>query len=261
MTLHVEVRGEGPALLLIPGGAGDAATFTRLADEMAGERTVVTWDRRGFSRSPIAEEELPRRYELDVEDAAGLIDRYGGGRADILGSSSGGIVALGLVERHPGKGGVVIAHEPPLTAMVEDGGEIRHGFDGVVELQERAGTEAAMRRFGEVAGLGYRELPPLEQLPPAMRELLGRLAGNGRFFVEQELRRYTAVAPDLDAVRGRVVIAAGERSGAQFPARAARGLAARLGATVVEFPGDHDGYVEFPVEFAKRLREVLSRAT
>ena len=261
MTLHVEVRGEGPALLLIPGGAGDAGTFERLADEFAGERTVVTYDRRGFSRSPIAEEDLPRRYELDVEDAAGLIDQYGGGRADILGSSSGGIVALGLVAQYPNKTGVVVAHEPPLTAMVDDGDVIRAGFDDVVEVQRRAGTEAAMRRFGEVTGLGSRELPPVELLPPPVRELLGRLAGNGAFFIEQELRRYTAVAPDLAAVRGRVVVAAGERSAEQFPARAARGLAARLGTTVVEFPGEHDGYVEFPAEFAKRLREVLSPGT
>jgi pimeloyl-ACP methyl ester carboxylesterase len=261
MTLHVEVRGAGPALLLIPGGAGDAATFARLGDEMAAERTVVTYDRRGFSRSPIAEQDRPRRYELDVEDAAGLIDQYGGGRADILGSSSGGIIALGLITKYPDKAGIVVAHEPPLTAMVDDGEVIRAGFDEVVETGRRDGAEAAMRRFGEVTGLGFRELPPIELLPPPMRELLGRLAGNGTFFVEQELRRYTAIAPDLDAVRGRVVVAAGDRSAAQFPARAARGLAARLGTAVVEFPGDHDGYVEHPAEFARRLREVLSPGT
>ncbi|MFD0576401.1 alpha/beta fold hydrolase [Dactylosporangium darangshiense] len=93
-----------------------------------------------------------------------------------------------------------------------------------------------------------------------MRELLRRLAGNAGFFVEQELRRYTAVEPDLEAVRGRVVVAAGDRSGEQFPARAARGLADRLGTTAVTFPGEHVGYLEYPAEFAEKLREVFSRA-
>ncbi|GAA4252238.1 alpha/beta hydrolase [Dactylosporangium darangshiense] len=260
--MHVEVfgKGSGPALLLIPGGAGDAGTFGRLAAEFAGERTVITYDRRGFSRSPIDEADLPRRYDIDVEDAARLIDEHGGGRADVLGSSSGGIIALGLVARHPGKAGAVVAHEPPLTAMVGDGETIRKGFDDVVEVLRRDGAEAAMRHFGEVTGLGHREPPPLELLPEPVRELLRRLAGNAGFFVEQELRRYTAVEPDLEAVRGRVVVAAGDRSGEQFPARAARGLADRLGTTAVTFPGEHVGYLEYPAEFAEKLREVFSRA-
>jgi pimeloyl-ACP methyl ester carboxylesterase len=259
MALHVEVRGRGPALLLIPGGAGDAATFARLAQELTGERTVIMYDRRGFSRSPITAAEQPRRYDLDVEDAAALIDEHAGGRADVLGSSSGAIVALGLVARHAGRTRAVVVHEPPLTAMVEDGAAIRAGFDDVVEVARREGAEAGMRRFAEVTGLPRRPLPPLEALPPPVRELLARLAGNGPFFIEQELRRYTAVAPDLAAVRGRVVVAVGEASGQQFPARAGRGLAARLGTTAVEFPGDHDGYVELPVEFADRLRKVLDQ--
>ncbi|MEU7874060.1 alpha/beta fold hydrolase [Dactylosporangium sp. NPDC049140] len=252
MTLHVEVSGSGPALLLIPGGAGDAATFGRLGPELCGERTIVAYDRRGFSRSGAPARE--RRFEVDVDDAARLIEMHGGGRADVFGSSSGAIVALGLAERFPGRVRRVVAHEPPLTAMVDDEAGLRAGFDDVVAVFRRSGAEAGMRRFGEVTGLGYRE-PPRAALPPAATEVLDRIAGNVPFWMEEELRQYTAIVPG--PVAAGVVVAAGE-AGEPFPARAARGLAARLGTAAVVFPGGHDGYAERPAEFAARLLEVLA---
>ena len=49
--LYHEVRGSGPALL-ITGGTGDAGEWANLAPTLAEECTVVTYDRRGMSRSP-----------------------------------------------------------------------------------------------------------------------------------------------------------------------------------------------------------------
>jgi pimeloyl-ACP methyl ester carboxylesterase len=258
VSMHVEVRGNGPALVFIAGGAGDAATFGRVGPELAGERTIVTYDRRGFSRSPAGDLELSRRYDADVEDAARIIDDRAGGRADVFGSSSGAIVGLGLVARYPEKVRRLVAHEPPLTAMVGDAAVVRAGFDDVVALYRHAGPAAAMRRFGEVAGLGPAELPPRGALPAAVVEVLDRLDANVPFWIEEELRQYTGIVPDLALLDARVVVAVGDASGEQFPARAGRGLATRLGATAVEFPGGHDGYVERPAEFAVRLRKVLA---
>ncbi len=47
-----EVQGSGPALLFITGGTGDAGEWSHVAPVLAQEFTVVTYDRRGFSRSP-----------------------------------------------------------------------------------------------------------------------------------------------------------------------------------------------------------------
>ena len=49
--LHHEVRGSGPAVLLIPGATGDAGHFTRTAERLANEFTVITYDRRGRGES------------------------------------------------------------------------------------------------------------------------------------------------------------------------------------------------------------------
>jgi pimeloyl-ACP methyl ester carboxylesterase len=51
--LHYRVRGTGPLLILLAGGDGDAESFDGLADLLVDHFTVVTYDRRGLSRSVI----------------------------------------------------------------------------------------------------------------------------------------------------------------------------------------------------------------
>ena len=47
-VLYYEKKGNGPALLFIAGSTGDAGNFTRAADLLADEFTVVTYDRRAI---------------------------------------------------------------------------------------------------------------------------------------------------------------------------------------------------------------------
>jgi acetyltransferase/esterase len=51
--LYYEVRGGGPLLVLVPGAKGEADTYQHLAKELSGRYRVVTYDRRGFSRSTL----------------------------------------------------------------------------------------------------------------------------------------------------------------------------------------------------------------
>ena len=50
-SLYYERQGSGPPVLFIAGSTGDAGNFSRTADLLADEFTVVTYDRRGNSRS------------------------------------------------------------------------------------------------------------------------------------------------------------------------------------------------------------------
>ena len=61
--LYHEIRGTGPAVLLIMGASGDGGHFDVLAELLADEFTVVTYDRRGNGRSevPAGWERCPRR--------------------------------------------------------------------------------------------------------------------------------------------------------------------------------------------------------
>ncbi|MBE1561988.1 alpha/beta fold hydrolase [Nonomuraea africana] len=70
-----EVRGRGPLLLLIPGGAGDAASFDGVADDLAADYTVASYDPRGLSRSPLDDPEAPQRVSQHADDAFRLLER------------------------------------------------------------------------------------------------------------------------------------------------------------------------------------------
>jgi pimeloyl-ACP methyl ester carboxylesterase len=51
--LSYEVEGSGPLLILIPGAAGVGEVFHQVARELSARYHVVTYDRRGFSRSQL----------------------------------------------------------------------------------------------------------------------------------------------------------------------------------------------------------------
>src|SRR3954447_14877381 len=51
--LYYETRGDGPPVLLIMGATGDGGHFDALADLLADEFTVISYDRRGNGRSPV----------------------------------------------------------------------------------------------------------------------------------------------------------------------------------------------------------------
>ena len=52
-TLFYRVRGTGPLLLILAGGHGDADATDAICEQLIDRYTVVTYDRRGLSRSTI----------------------------------------------------------------------------------------------------------------------------------------------------------------------------------------------------------------
>ena len=264
-TLYYEVRGSGPILLLIPGGNGDGDAYQSLATQLAERYAVITYDRRGFSRSllddPPADPE--RRLAADVDDAARLLAQVADGPSYVFGSSSGGIVALELLAERPERIQTLIAHEPPLVTLLPDAAQQLTFLDGVYATYRRLGVDSAMKEFFIGAGLGSRPTPaPSLPASPPVAEVLSRAKINRAFWLEYELRQYPRVAPKmaaLQAVRSRLVLAGGSDSREYFPYRPNTLLAERLGVELVDFPGGHVGYSTHPSEFAKQMVSVLDR--
>ncbi|MCZ9345548.1 alpha/beta fold hydrolase, partial [Streptomyces sp. TRM76130] len=97
-NLHYEVRGRGPLLLLIPGGTGGTATFDGIADALATEHTVATYDPRGMSRSALDDPEAEQRVDEHADDAFRMLELLSPGEpARVFGTSSGAIVAVHLL--------------------------------------------------------------------------------------------------------------------------------------------------------------------
>jgi len=105
-------------------------------------------------------------------------------------------------------------------------------------------------------GVHYEDREPGVELPQASSE---EAANADAFFkyTFPAVRRYRLDFAALAAARTRIILAGGRQGRAYRAYRGAVAVAERLGTTVVEFPGDHMGYMTHPKAFAARLREVL----
>lgn len=108
--------GSGPTVVIVNGALSTAADAGGLASALTEAGFLaVTWDRRARGSSGDAPGSLPER---EVEDLAEVIDAAGG-RASVLGHSSGAVLALYAASR-----GVPIEalflSEPPLQFGVDE---------------------------------------------------------------------------------------------------------------------------------------------
>src|SRR5512132_2934955 len=223
--LYHEVRGTGPPVLLIMGATGDGGHFDALADVLANEFTVISYDRRGNGRSPVPPGWRTTSPEEQADDAAALLNALETGPAAVFGTSSGGNFALCLMVRHPRWVRGAILHEPGLYALVDDFDAVRAPVRTMVqEAMAAGGPPAAVERFWcYVAGEdGW------DRLSPALRERLRATAGT---LFEVELGTYELYLPGdeaLAAIAVPVLLLVSEE-GLPFWAEIAARFARRLG--------------------------------
>ena len=255
--LYYEVRGHGPAVLLL-GSPMDADAFAPLADQLAGEHTVVTMDPRAIHRSSVEDRDRDSTPPIRADDVARLLTHLDRGPAAAFGSSGGAVTLLALAGTRPDLAHTVIAHEPPLDELLEDRDERRSVAGAIVDAYLTEGRAAAWRLFLADANIELPE-PVFAQLFGAPLE--GHAAADEDFFFRHEMRPTIEFVPDLDALRtGRtlVVVGIGEQSTGQVCDRTSRALAGALGIEPVIFPGDHTGFAEDPAGFAPALRPFLT---
>jgi pimeloyl-ACP methyl ester carboxylesterase len=260
-TLHYEVAGSGPVLLMIAGGGTDAGVFAGMVGQLAAEYTVVTYDPRGNSRSWYDGDATDECVEQSAADALALIDAVAGHEpAYVFGSSSGAITGLELITRYPDRVRMLVAHEPPCTEILPDADDARAFFDEVYDTYRTDGLTAADVVFMMGTGMDGDAMPPLEDLLPEYRELAERMQANAANFYEHKLLPFTRYQPDLDALKqvaARIVPAAGLDSYPHLPGRPIEVIANQLGWPVVLFPGGHGGYSSHPGPFATHLAHLL----
>ena len=99
VTLHYEVEGEGPPLLLLAGMLSDSASWAALAPLLTPHFTVVRPDNRSTGRT--RPWDASAEMTLVAKDALALMDHLGFERFFCAGHSMGGIVTLELAHSAP----------------------------------------------------------------------------------------------------------------------------------------------------------------
>ncbi|MFI6423258.1 alpha/beta fold hydrolase [Streptomyces sp. NPDC050842] len=262
-TLHYEVRGQGPLLLLIPGGAGGAASFDGIADDLAAEYTVATYDPRGMSRSALDDPEAEQRVAEHADDTLRIMDLLSPGEpARVFGASSGAITAVHLLTAHPERVERLVAHEPPLVEILPDAPEHRALIARMQEALRSEGLMPAMAVFAAVMKKDGDTTEPRAEvkLPPQAAARAERTMVNLPYFVGRIVPSFMSYAPDihrLEALSDRFVLACGQDSRGELPYRPAAFLAEHLRTELWHFPGGHTGLTTHPAEFGELLRKAF----
>uniref|UniRef100_A0A5Q5CGZ2 Alpha/beta hydrolase fold protein n=1 Tax=Mycobacterium sp. (strain JLS) TaxID=164757 RepID=A0A5Q5CGZ2_MYCSJ len=97
-AVHGELDGSKVPLLLIPGAFMATDSMQAWAEAFAHQRAVIVFDQQGHGRTPDTSRRMS--YEQFGDDAAALLRALGVERADVMGYSQGGGVALQLAVRH-----------------------------------------------------------------------------------------------------------------------------------------------------------------
>jgi pimeloyl-ACP methyl ester carboxylesterase len=257
--LRYLLRGDGPLLLLMAGGDGDAKASDGLADRLADTYTVLTYDRRGLSDSTIDDIADPPTVATHAEDVHHLLAALTAEPAYVYGSSMGALISLELVSRHPEQVGVLVAHEPPATQLLPESERTRarQALQDIEDTYRVEGAFPALRKFAILAGIDPTDREPDEALTPPGLDRLPNL----EFFLTHDAPAVRGHLLDLAALKAAstlIVPAVGETSAHIWPHACGRLLAEALGTPYVEFPGGHNGGVFRPRAFAARLHEVLS---
>ncbi|WP_186431449.1 alpha/beta fold hydrolase [Clostridium sp. BSD9I1] len=261
-SLYYEVRGSGPVLLMIHGGNGDADVYHGIAEQLSYKYTVVTYDRGGYSRSKLTNENEDYSIKVHSEDAYRLLTELNAELAYVFGSSAGAVIGLDLAIRHPEKISILIAHEPPLTHLLSGEEQIkaRQIQENLENTACSEGAIPAMKQFASV--LGIKSSNNSAYIPSA--EHMKRMIENMKSFVMYEapaIRRHILNLEDLRFIMNtsslRIVTGYGGLSQGTFPNLCAIALAEQLRVENMEFPGNHLGYVSHSKEFAERLHDAL----
>ena len=252
-SLFYTVCGAGPVLLMIAAGAGDHTSYTGVAKYLIDHYTVVTYDRRGYWRSPLDDRNQHITIVTHSDDAHHLLAALGREGAYVFGSSIGALIGLDLVIHYPEQVRTLIAHEPPVAQMVS---EAKH-TPRLLDLYRQQGAAAALETFAASIGVRHRTKSCRLGLP---QESIRIAEYNRESFFKHDagaVGRYRLDMAALQAAPTRVVLAGGREGHEYFPYRCTAALAERLGTAVVAFPGGHAGFVDHPGEFAERLRQIL----
>jgi len=271
-TITYDVRQGGddsqPPLMLIGSPMG-AAGFATLASHFP-DRTIVTYDPRGAERSTKDDPATESTPDQHADDLHRVIQAVGG-PVDLFASSGGAVNALALVAAHPEDVRTVVAHEPPLAAILPDAENAKAACRAISDTYQQRGFGAGMAHF--IAITGHRgEFPDdIGQQPapdPAQFGMPTEDDGNRTdVMLYQNIINTTHYRPDFDALRGastNIVMAAGTESQGTMASRGAYAVAEELGTEVVIFPSHHGGFLggEYgwggePDAFATKLHDVI----
>jgi pimeloyl-ACP methyl ester carboxylesterase len=270
-----DVRGplptaDGRPPLFMIGQPMEASGFGTLASYFP-DRTVVTYDPRGLGRSTRRDGRVDNAPTVQANDVHAVIEALGVGPVEMFASSGGAVTALALVATYPNDVTSLVAHEPPLIAVLPDAEAAGRARAAVRDAYEARGRNAGLAAFiawtswqGEFTDDYFTQPEP----DPLMFGMPADDDGSRDDPLLSDrswaVSSYRVDVEALAAAPTRVVIAVGEESLGTFTGRTSLATAELLSQQATVFPSHHggflggdSGYPGQPEAFARKLQDVL----
>src|SRR5829696_4977031 len=187
--LYYEIHGEGEPLILLHGGVGAIEMFGEVLPLLAEGRQVIAADLQAHGRT--ADIDRPLSLESMADDIAALIGHLGLEKADVMGYSLGGGVALQTAIRHPEVVRKLVLVSTPFT---RDG-----WYPEILAGMGQMGPEAAEPMKQTPMYQLYAGVAPRPEDWPVLLTKLGRLIGQDYDWSDEVAAMI--VVGDADSVR------------------------------------------------------------
>jgi pimeloyl-ACP methyl ester carboxylesterase len=252
--LYCEIFGEGPAALFIAGSTGDAGNFTKAAQLLASEFTVVTYDRRGNSRSPRPAGWTTTSVSEQADDAAALIRGLALDPVCLFAASAGALIGLDLAMRKPSLLRGAVLQEPSLFALLPNAADILAARRTLIrETMQAKGPRATVEAL-----LQHLNGPAVLRAIPG--DVLERMMSNGdtMFNLETAFASWRPSDEQLASITVPVVLMMARDTQPGF-VQVIRVLETLLKTKAVTVPGPHGFYYFSPAELAEAIRPRFRR--
>lgn len=262
--LFHELAGDsGEPVVLVHGSWGDHHNWDSVVPMLSRSFRVLTYDRRGHSRSerPTTQGSLRE----DAADLAALLEALGMAPAHVVGNSGGAAVALRLACERPGLFRSLVVHEPPLFALLAGDpamqaplGLVQQRVAAVEDLLRAGDGEGAARTFVDTIAFGpggWDRLPEAEQTT---------FIANAPTFLD-ERQDPEGMIVDLNALARfarPALLSRGDRSPPFFPAVVERLARALPHGVLYEFTGEgHVPHRSAPERYVDVVGGFIARAS
>lgn len=232
-TIHYEVEGDGPPVLLIQGTGIAASGWRRQVDGLRDRYCCAVFDNRGVGRSGPADRTLS--VAQMVADAGAVLGELGWSRAHVVGHSLGGLIAQELALRMPSR-----IRSLALLCTMRSGRDIARPSLATIVLGLRmyVGSKR-MRRLAALGSIVPRRLDPAidrDALAAEFAAIFGRDLAVQPAVSWRQIRAMAAHVPaDLAPLAGIPTLVVAGDDDRIVPPALTRALAAAIpGARLVE---------------------------
>ena len=261
--LYYEITGTSDVpIVLVHGSWGDHHNWDMVASALARSFRVLTYDRRGHSRSARAPGDGTQHE--DAMDLAALLEALDFAPAHIVGNSFGAAITLRLACERADLFRSLTAHEPPLFAVLEGNAmfqaplvAMEERVGAVIELLNAGDEPGGARLFVETIAFGRGSW---ERLPESTRQTF--IANAWTWLEELQDPAWSILDPrKLQRFSGPALLTRGDQSPPFFPAVVAQVARALPQATQHLFAGaGHVPHLEQPAAFVDVVTRFIMNA-